>query len=145
MKMSKKIGWEFLFSNEKKESGSHTDSLGNEWYIYSDGSAYYHGIDGSDGYKYSDGSGYFKGADGSDGYKYSDGSGYFNSPDGTDAYQYSNGSGYYTDKHGKREDYSFDEEYEDEEYEDEEDEEDETDKVTWSDVSSIARGATVIG
>lgn len=53
------IGKNFLFSEDCGFiNGEDGDSC-----RYSDGSAYYHGSDGTDAYKYSDGSGYYNNAD----------------------------------------------------------------------------------
>lgn len=95
-------GESYLYSDG---SGYYHGADGSEGYIYSDGSGYYHGADGSDGYIYSDGSAYFRGADGTDAYKYSDGSGYYRGGDGSDGYKYSDGSGYFTDSSGSRTSY----------------------------------------
>ena len=125
----KNNGRDFLFSDdcgfingddEGGESYQYSDGSGyyhgvdgSEGYIYSDGSGYYHGADGSDGYIYSDGSAYFHGADGTDACKYSDGSGYYHGADGSDGYKYSDGSGYFTDSTGSM--ISYDAESDDDE------------------------------
>ena len=71
-----------------------------DYQIYSDGSGYYHGSDGSEAQIYSDGSGYFHGADGSEAHIYSDGTGRFRGADGSTGHRNSDGSGYFEDEYG---------------------------------------------
>ena len=68
-------GRAFLFS--KYYGFIDNEDEDGDYQIYSDGSGYYHGSDGSEGHIYSDGTGRFRGADGSTGHRNSDGSGYF--------------------------------------------------------------------
>ena len=68
-------GRAFLFS--KYYGFIDNEDEDGDYQIYSDGSGYYHGSDGSEAQIYSDGSGYFHGADGSEAQIYSDGSGYY--------------------------------------------------------------------
>lgn len=67
-------GRAFLFS--KYYGFIDNEDEDGDYQIYSDGSGYYHGSDGSEGHIYSDGTGRFRGADGSTGHRNSDGSGY---------------------------------------------------------------------
>ncbi len=110
--MPKDKGRDFLFSDDCGFiNGDDGDS-----YRYSDGSGYYHGVDGSEGYIYSDGSGYYHGADGSDGYIYSDGSAYYHGADGSDGYKYSDGSGYFNGADGSSSRYDSSDDYDDDDY-----------------------------
>ena len=81
-------------------SGYYHGSDGSEAQIYSDGSGYFHGADGSEAQIYSDGSGYYYGADGSEGHIYSDGTGRFRGADGSTGHRNSDGSGYFEDEYG---------------------------------------------
>jgi len=92
------FGLEFL---KNKHCGFIGDAESGDTFVYSDGSGYYHGKDGSEGQIYSDGSGYYKGADGSEGYIYSDGSAYYRGADGSEGHKYSDGSGFFNGSDGR--------------------------------------------
>ena len=81
-------------------SGYYHGSDGSKAQIYSDGSGYFHGADGSEAQIYPDGSGYYYGADGSEGHIYSDRTGRFRGADGSTGHRNSNGSGYFEDEYG---------------------------------------------
>lgn len=81
-------------------SGYYHGSDGSKAQIYSDGSGYFHGADGSEAQIYPDGSGYYYGADGSEGHIYSDGTGRFRGADGSTGHRNSDGSGYFEDEYG---------------------------------------------
>ena len=91
-------GRAFLFS--KYYGFIDNEDEDGDYQIYSDGSGYYHGSDGSEAQIYSDGSGYFHGADGSEGHIYSDGTGRFRGADGSTGQRNSDGSGYFEDEYG---------------------------------------------
>ena len=149
--MGRNIGEQFLFSKDhgfisredgesyiySDGSGYYHGNDGSDGYIYSDGSGYYHGSDGSDGYIYSDGSGYYHGSDGSNGYIYSDGSGYYHGNDGSDGYKYSDGSGYFNYSNGDSTSYYQDDDYEDEDKDEDEYDEENNDPIAVSLVKLI--------
>ena len=89
-------GRAFLFS--KYYGFIDNEDEDGDYQIYSDGSGYYHGSDGSEAQIYSDGSGYFHGADGSEAQIYSDGSGYYYGADGSEGHIYSDGTGRFRER-----------------------------------------------